>query len=138
MNGNQSTLPKCHEQFPNSLASIKSSSGDVLRLGVNYIVDTNTRCEHYQSKLDIICIKFKCCDVYYPCFQCHNKINRSLHKTERWSKLDLKAEKVILCGFCFNELLFEEYSKSDYYCVYCNSKFNPKCALHYDLYFDLT
>ena len=35
------------------------------------LVDSETRCEHYHSLLDIIAIKCKCCNTFYPCYQCH-------------------------------------------------------------------
>ena len=41
-------------------------------------VDKQTRCEHYQSELDIIAIKFKCCNDYYPCFSCHAETTRRI------------------------------------------------------------
>ena len=37
------------------------------------LVDNETRCIHYHTFLDIIAIKFKCCEKYYPCYQCHNE-----------------------------------------------------------------
>lgn len=36
-------------------------------------IDNETRCTHYHTPLDIIAIKFKCCDKYYPCYKCHNE-----------------------------------------------------------------
>lgn len=35
--------------------------------------DDQTRCIHYHSAVDIIAIKFKCCNTYYPCFYCHEE-----------------------------------------------------------------
>ncbi len=36
-------------------------------------IDSNTRCKHWNSKLDIIAIKFACCQKYYPCYLCHSE-----------------------------------------------------------------
>ena len=36
-------------------------------------VDEHTRCEHYATELDIIAIRFACCDRYYPCHHCHSE-----------------------------------------------------------------
>ena len=36
-------------------------------------VDNQTRCQHWHSELDVIAIKFKCCEKYYPCFSCHEE-----------------------------------------------------------------
>jgi uncharacterized CHY-type Zn-finger protein len=96
-------------------------------------VDAQTRCDHYHSDIDIIAIKFKCCQTYYPCYECHEKITE--HKTERW-RSDEHGEKAILCGGYGNELSIDEYLKSDSICPYCQASFNPGCHLHYHLYFE--
>ena len=36
-------------------------------------VDDHTRCVHYATELDIIAIRFACCDRYYPCHLCHSE-----------------------------------------------------------------
>lgn len=100
------------------------------------LVDNQTRCSHYHSPLDIIAIKFKCCNTYYPCYQCHSHNHSS---TVRWNKSDLfeHSELVILCGCCYHELTFQEYTSNNNLCLYCHEHFNPGCSLHYDLYFDI-
>lgn len=98
------------------------------------IIDDQTRCEHYHSELDIIAIKFKCCRDYYPCFQCHEEV--AGHQAQKWSK-DERDEKAILCGVCKTELTINEYFHSGNICPSCNSHFNPKCNLHYHLYFEM-
>lgn len=99
------------------------------------LLDKNTRCLHYHSEIDIIAIKFKCCGYYFSCFKCHDLFrNYSInHPVEKFSKLDYG--KVVLCGNCYSELTFDDYSKN-HRCTICNSQFNPKCSLHYGLYFD--
>ena len=47
-------------------------------------VDNQTRCVHYHSDLDIIAIKFRCCNNYYPCFSCHEEATN--HKVQTWNK----------------------------------------------------
>ena len=37
------------------------------------VIDSETRCAHYHTELDIIAIKFYCCDTYFPCYQCHEE-----------------------------------------------------------------
>lgn len=99
------------------------------------VVDSATRCVHYHTDVDIIAIKFKCCGRYFPCFQCHNEERG--HEVERWNWKDLENEEVVLCGSCKKELTFSEYNDGQAQCKFCLAQFNPKCALHYDLYFDL-
>lgn len=100
------------------------------------VLDAFTRCSHYHTDLDIVAIRFKCCNKYFPCYQCHDELRN--HHTQRWTTSELeKDEPVILCGSCQQQLTFSQYIGGGSRCVYCDARFNPKCALHYDLYFDL-
>ncbi|TCP29795.1 putative CHY-type Zn-finger protein [Scopulibacillus darangshiensis] len=99
-------------------------------LGVN--VDEETRCKHYHTDKDIIAIKFKCCNTYYPCYECHQEIAE--HEAKVWGK-DQQNERAILCGACGHELSIKDYMGCDYTCPSCQSHFNPACQRHYDLYF---
>ena len=96
-------------------------------------VDKQTRCEHYQSELDIIAIKFKCCNDYYPCFSCHAETTR--HEPQTWpqSEFDTLA---ILCGACQQEMSINQYINSHAACPFCQAAFNPRCENHYHLYFE--
>ncbi|WP_373520866.1 CHY zinc finger protein [Aquiflexum sp.] len=96
-------------------------------------IDKHTRCLHWHSQLDIIAIKFKCCEKYYPCFSCHEEEADHEHKV--WPKSEY-GEKAILCGICGNELSIKDYMDSDNTCPHCQSGFNPGCSNHYHLYFE--
>ncbi|MBM7587063.1 putative CHY-type Zn-finger protein [Bacillus pakistanensis] len=96
-------------------------------------VDSQTRCKHYHTERDIIAIKFKCCDTYYPCHLCHEEC--ADHKALTWPKEEWN-EKAILCGNCGEELTINEYMNSKSTCPNCSASFNPGCQLHYHLYFD--
>jgi len=96
-------------------------------------VDNQTRCQHWHSTLDIIAIKFNCCEKYYPCFSCHGET--ADHEPSVWPKEEF-SEKAILCGVCGTELSIQEYFDSENTCPNCNSKFNPGCSNHYHLYFE--
>jgi len=103
--------------------------------GVNVFgkpVDNQTRCVHWHSELDIIAIKFKCCDKYYPCFSCHEE--EADHEPQVWPKAEFD-QKAILCGVCGNELSIQDYMNSNNTCPTCKSGFNPGCSKHYHLYF---
>jgi uncharacterized CHY-type Zn-finger protein len=97
-------------------------------------VDEYTRCIHYHSLLDVIAIKFKCCDEYYPCHYCHEE--EAGHAQKVWEKNEFD-EKAVLCGICKNELTINEYLASDSHCPYCHTAFNPNCSKHYHLYFEI-
>lgn len=95
-------------------------------------IDQQTRCVHWHSELDIIAIKFKCCEKYYPCFSCHEE--EADHEHQVWPKEEFD-QKAILCGVCGNELSISDYMSSENTCPHCESKFNPGCSKHYHLYF---
>jgi len=98
------------------------------------LVDNQTRCVHYNSESDIIAIKLRCCGRWYPCSECHAASES--HKTEKWPKTQFN-EKAILCGACGRQLSIEEYFDSGFICPSCASLFNPGCASHYSLYFEV-
>jgi len=97
-------------------------------------IDDNTRCRHYHSPVDVIAIKFKCCNKYYPCYQCHEE--EADHAVQTWNKNEWNT-KAILCGVCQTELTIREYMGSGNICPDCNAAFNPNCSKHYHLYFEV-
>ncbi len=99
------------------------------------IVDECTRCTHYHSPLDIIAIKFKCCNEYYPCFFCHEE--EAGHAHQVWAKDEFDME-VVLCGVCKHEMTIQQYLQSNHQCPQCSSAFNPRCSNHYPYYFEET
>lgn len=96
-------------------------------------VDEQTRCSHYHTDIDIIAIKFPCCDKYYPCHLCHEEVAR--HPAKTWTS-DLQGERAVLCGVCGYELTIAEYLHSGHHCPTCKAQFNPGCHTHRHLYFD--
>jgi uncharacterized CHY-type Zn-finger protein len=98
------------------------------------LVDGETRCVHYQSELDIIAIKFKCCNAYFPCFNCHSEFAK--HEAQVWPRNEFNT-LAVLCGLCKTEISIDHYLNSDNHCPNCNSPFNPRCKLHHPLYFEV-
>ncbi|WP_251519104.1 MULTISPECIES: CHY zinc finger protein [Staphylococcus] len=96
-------------------------------------VDNESRCIHYQTPLDIIAIKFKCCNKYYPCYKCH-EANED-HDIKRW-KHEEYDEKAVLCGVCQYEMTINEYMMVEA-CPKCNGHFNNRCKFHYHHYFSV-
>jgi len=96
-------------------------------------VDEHTRCVHYHSPLDIIAIKFKCCDTYYPCFYCHAE--EADHSPVLWKKSAFDT-RAVLCGACSQEMTIDQYLSCNYQCPHCQSAFNPRCVNHNHLYFE--
>ena len=91
-------------------------------------IDNQTRCIHYHSNLDVIAIKFKCCNTHYPCFSCHEETE--LHAPEIWKKEEFN-NFAILCGVCKHEMTIHAYLVCDSVCPNCKAAFNPKCRNHY-------
>ncbi|HLR66585.1 CHY zinc finger protein [Virgibacillus alimentarius] len=100
---------------------------------VHGAIDEKTRCEHYQTKKDIIAIKFFCCDAYFPCYLCHQKYGCG--KGAVWPKKEF-GKKAVLCGSCKNELTIQAYRDCRNTCPYCEAQFNSGCLLHHHLYFE--
>ena len=97
------------------------------------LTDDETRCVHYGSAMDIIAIKFKCCNTYYSCYYCHEK--DADHSATVWNKDEFETPAV-LCGKCNQELKITEYKNCNYKCPHCYAAFNPKCSNHDHLYFE--
>lgn len=98
------------------------------------LTDNQTRCIHYHSVLDIIAIKFKCCNAYYACYECHKE--EAGHEAIVWA-IEERNTKAILCGNCQEELSITAYLNSSNKCPHCKAVFNPKCSNHYHLYFEV-
>lgn len=96
-----------------------------------HLVDEHTRCVHYATDLDVVALKFGCCERYYPCFQCHDET--ADHARQPWPA-DRADEPAVLCGVCKTELLIRQYVQTDR-CPQCRALFNPGCSAHYELYF---
>lgn len=91
-----------------------------------------TRCAHYHRPEDIIAIRFKCCDRYYPCHLCHAEAEA--HEARQWT-VEERGTAAILCGACGAELTIGEYMGAPN-CPRCRAAFNLRCVLHHHLYFE--
>lgn len=98
------------------------------------LLDDQTRCVHWHGPTDVIAIKFRCCGKYYACHDCHAELET--HPAERWAPAQF-GEKAVLCGACGSELTISEYLASHFVCPRCGADFNPGCAAHYHLYFQV-
>jgi uncharacterized CHY-type Zn-finger protein len=97
-------------------------------------VDAETRCAHYHSEVDIIAIKFECCERWFPCFECHRE--HTAHAPEVW-QISERDARAVLCGGCGYQLSITEYFECDSTCPKCRRRFNSRCSLHYNLYFEI-
>jgi len=97
-------------------------------------VNEYTQCAHYHSHLDVVAVKFKCCDTFYACIHCHEEL--AGHAPEVWAK-DERENQAIFCGNCRQTLSIVEYIGCENSCPRCGAAFNPRCAEHHHLYFEL-
>ena len=95
------------------------------------VIDKETRCTHYHF-LDVIAIKFKCCDKYYPCYKCHDE--HESHSIQRWTEKEF--DKKLLCVVCNHEMSIHDYMMVEV-CPKCKAHFNSRCKFHYHLYFEI-
>ena len=96
-------------------------------------VDDETRCRHWHDRVDVVALRFACCDAYYPCAACHAET--TAHETDRLPR-DRFGEQAVLCGVCRTTLSVETYLDAGDECSACGVSFNPACRSHHHLYFD--
>lgn len=109
-------------------------------------VDAQTRCAHYATPLDVVALRFACCTPYWPCHLCHAEL--ADHAAVPVPRADFGRPRV-LCGVCRTELSVHEYRAAlapsaagdgdgdGPACPCCGAGFNPGCAAHSHLYFDV-
>ena len=97
-------------------------------------VDRETRCAHYHSILDIVALRFVCCEKWYPCYECHAAL--ADHPARPWPAARAD-EPAVLCGNCGYQLSANQYLASHHKCPVCEAAFNPGCSNHRDLYFEV-
>lgn len=95
-------------------------------------ITERNQCIHYQTLVDVVAIRLKCCSIYYACILCHAEM--ADHPPIRWSQQEFE-EKVVLCGYCHTYLTINAYLQSHPKCPSCHGPFNPGCAAHHHLYF---
>jgi len=97
-------------------------------------LDSETRCAHWRTPLDIIAIRMKCCGIYYACKDCHDAL--ADHPAQVWPR-NMWGEQAVLCGACNTELTIREYLECGNVCPACGARFNPGCRSHYHYYFEV-
>ena len=97
-------------------------------------IDEQTRCAHYHGSTDVIALRFKCCDLWYSCIDCHSAL--ADHSAQIWPRSERNVE-VVLCGLCGHRLTVTAYLQCGSTCPACQASFNPGCRNHYHLYFEM-
>ena len=60
------------------------------------VVDDMTRCVHYRTEVDIVAIRFTCCNEYYPCHRCHEET--ADHPAQQWKLSERDQEAALLAA----------------------------------------
>ena len=113
-----------------TLASVAIHGIEVVGCGV----DPQTRCAHYHGATDVVALKFKCCGGWHPCIECHRA--QADHDAVVWPVAE-RQERAVLCGVCGHQLTIAAYLACGFACPRCAAAFNPGCASHYHLYFEM-
>lgn len=92
------------------------------------LTDLQGRCIHYNSELDIIANRCAVCQKLYACYKCHDE-----EEDHKFSAVSEDEKKTVMCGACGRFFSYREYS-SLCQCPGCKSSFNPRCALHKNIY----
>ena len=96
-------------------------------------VDPETRCAHWDDPVDVVALRFGCCETFSPCRACHAATAE--HDPEPWPR-DRFDEPAVLCGVCGAKLSARAYLDGDDACPDCGAAFNPGCRRHRDRYFE--
>ncbi|MDN5961960.1 MAG: CHY zinc finger protein [Propionibacterium sp.] len=91
-------------------------------------LDAEGRCTHYHQASDVVALKCAQCGRYYACYQCHDALEH-----HRFMATGPDGPTPTLCCACNTALSHEQYSQGA--CPACGHEFNPRCALHKDIYF---
>lgn len=101
------------------------------RAGVD--LDAEGRCAHWRGPTDVVAIRFACCAPFWGCHACHDEL--ADHRPVRWTRSE-RHRAVVLCGVCDHTLSIRTYLSVDG-CPSCGHPFNPRCATHHPLYFEV-
>ena len=120
-------------------------------------VDSETRCAPWDSAVDVIALRFGCCETYYPCDACHDAATDHAAEPRPRDRFD---EPAVLCGACGATLTARAYldgdgeaqrasgdsegqspsgdraSPGNDACPRCGAAFTPGCRRHRDRYFE--
>lgn len=94
-------------------------------------VDAAGRCAHYSSPRDVVANRCATCGAFHACHRCHEAL-----ADHPFGRMPVDAPAAVLCGACGHTMGHREYTRA-LSCPGCAHPFNPGCALHAPLYFEL-
>ena len=93
--------------------------------------DARGRCEHYRSERDVVANRCATCREYWACHACHSEL-----ADHPFGRMPLDDPAAVMCGACGHEMGYAVYSRVAA-CPSCRHPFNPGCAAHASLYFEV-
>ena len=90
-------------------------------------VDTQGRCVHWHSRVDVAANTCGACRELWACSLCHAAL-----ADHPFAPVG-REERSVLCGACGAMLTHAEYATGA--CPACGHGFNPGCKAHEDVYF---
>lgn len=92
------------------------------------LTDSQGRCVHYHTQLDIIANRCSRCNKLYACYKCHDET-----EDHSFSPVYAMEPKTVMCGACGKYFSYIEY-KTITACPDCGLSFNPGCSKHECIY----
>ena len=92
------------------------------------LTDSQGRCIHYHTQLDIIANRCSRCNKLYACYKCHDET-----EDHSFSPVYAMEPKTVMCGACGKYSSYIEY-KTITACPDCGLSFNPGCSKHECIY----
>lgn len=94
-------------------------------------VDGQGRCRHYRGTADVVANRCATCREYWACHACHSGL-----ADHPFGRMPVDAPAAVLCSACGRTMGYEAYSQAAA-CPACAHPFNPGCAVHAPLYFEV-
>ncbi|MDO5511731.1 CHY zinc finger protein [Corynebacterium sp.] len=94
-------------------------------------VDEQGRCAHYRSARDVVGNRCATCGDYWACHACH-----AVLADHPFGRMRRDAAASVVCGNCSHAMDYPAYAVAAH-CPACGHPFNPGCAAHASLYFEI-
>lgn len=94
-------------------------------------IDEDGRCAHYRSERDVVANRCATCREYWACHACHRAL-----ADHPFGRMAVDDPTSAMCGVCGHMMGYPTYSRATA-CPSCGHPFNPGCAAHAPLYFEV-
>ncbi|WP_165242768.1 CHY zinc finger protein [Corynebacterium lizhenjunii] len=104
-----------------------------MSITIHGAIDGQGRCEHWHSEVDVVANRCATCGMWWACSLCHTQAS-----DHAFGPMPLDAPAAA-CGVCGLQMDYRAYRQAQqkHCCPGCGHGFNPGCALHTEIYFQL-